>query len=74
VTDNPIRTFLQFLTGSLPDQVHLGDTRWFTVALYWILLLGSLSVAYTNWKRDPGQRSLHHVGIYGMRLAMAGMW
>ncbi|MCB8882760.1 hypothetical protein ACELLULO517_21120 [Acidisoma cellulosilytica] len=74
MNDNPIHTFLQFLTGGIPDQVHLGDGRWFTVALYWILLLGSFLTVYVNWRRDPSQRSLHHISIYAMRLLAAGMW
>ena len=72
--DNPIHTFLQFLTGGIPDQLSLGDLRWFTVALYWALLLGSLYVFSLNWKRDPSQRSVNHVSVYVMRVVIAGMW
>ncbi len=72
--DNPIHTFFQFLTGGIPDQYHLGELRWFTVVLYWAILLGSLSVFSVNWKRDPSQRTITHVSIYGMRVLIAGMW
>jgi uncharacterized membrane protein YphA (DoxX/SURF4 family) len=72
--DNPLHTFLQFLSGNIPDQLSLHGLRWFTVVLYWALLIGSLAVAYANWRRDTAQRMANHVGIYAMRLLMAGMW
>jgi len=72
--DNPIHTFFQVLTGNIPDQLSLGEFRWFMVALYWVLLIGSLSVAYVNWRLDETQRTGLHVSIYAMRLVSAGMW
>lgn len=74
MNDNPIHTFFQFLTGGIPDQLSLGDLRWFTVALYWAILLGSFYVFYLNWQRDPAQRTVNHVSIYLMRVLAAGMW
>src|ERR1700761_9031534 len=74
MVDNPIRTFFQFMTGGIPDQLHLGDLRWFTVVLYWAILIGSVYVFCINWRRDPSQRTAHHVSIYGMRVVSAGMW
>ena len=56
--DNPIHTFFQVLGGSIPDQLNLGGYRWFEVALYWVLLIGSLAIAYTNWRLDaPSARA-----------------
>ncbi len=72
--DNPIHTFFQFMIGQIPDQRSLGDLRWYTVVLYWLLLLGSLAIAAYNWQRDPQQRTGHHLGVYSMRLVAAGMW
>jgi uncharacterized membrane protein YphA (DoxX/SURF4 family) len=72
--DNPIHTFLQFMTGQIPDQVSLGGLRWFTVALYWLLLIGSIAVMVYNWQRDPEQRTAHHLSVYAMRVVTAGMW
>jgi uncharacterized membrane protein YphA (DoxX/SURF4 family) len=72
--DNPLHTFFQFMTGSIPDQLSLGGGRWFTVILYWLLLIGSLSVAGVNWQLDQRQHTVQHLGIYSMRLLMAGMW
>jgi hypothetical protein len=74
VADNPIHTFFQFMTGGIPDQVHLGGLRWFTVALYWAILIGSLYIFTVNWRRDPSQRTAQHVSTYCMRVVSAGMW
>ena len=74
MADNPIHSFFQFLSGGLPDQVHLGGLRWFTVALYWAILIGSLIVFCINWQRDRNQRNVQHVSIYCMRMLIAGMW
>ncbi len=72
--DNPIHTFFQILGGNIPDQLSLGGFRWIEVALYWVLLIGSLAVAVTNWRLDPTQRTGTHLSIYAMRLVSAGMW
>lgn len=74
MNDNPIHTFFQFMVGQIPDQISLGSLRWFTVVLYWALLLATLAVVAVNWRRDPSQRTANHVGIFGMRLVAAGMW
>lgn len=72
--DNPVHTFIQFLTGQIPDQVTLGNLRWFTVAVYWLLLIGALVIAARNWRRDPAQRTAHHVMVFALRVTVAGMW
>ena len=72
--DNPINTFFEVLGGNLPDQLSLGGYRWFEVAFYWVLLIGSLAIAYANWRMDATQRTGTHVSIYAMRLVSAGMW
>ena len=74
IADNPLHTFFQFMTGSIPDQLSLGGGRWFTVILYWLLLIGSMSVAGVNWQLDQRQHTVQHLGIYSMRLLIAGMW
>jgi len=49
MNDNPIHTFFQVLSGNIPDQLNLNaGLRWFEVVLYWVLLIGSLAIAYTN--------------------------
>lgn len=72
--DNPIHTFFQVLSGNIPDQLHLGGYRWFELAFYWVLLIASLAIAYTNWRVDATQRTGTHLSIYAMRLVSAGMW
>jgi uncharacterized membrane protein YphA (DoxX/SURF4 family) len=72
--DNPIHNFLQLLAGQIPDQLALGELRWYTVLLYWALMLGGLWVALVNWRRDPAQRTAEHVFIFLMRYVMASMW
>jgi hypothetical protein len=72
--DNPIHTFFQVLGGNIPDQLTLGGYRWIEVALYWVLPIGSLAIAYTNWRLDATQHTDTHLGIYAMRLVSAGMW
>ena len=71
--DNPIHTFFQVLGGNIPDQLSLGGFRWFEVVLYWVLLIGSLAIGYTNWRLDSTQRTGTHLSIYAMRLVSAGM-
>lgn len=72
--DNRIDAFLLFMTGRIPDQLSLGALRWFTVALYWVLLAASLAVAVHDWRRDPAQRTGTRLSIYGMRPVAAGVW
>jgi len=73
MNDNPIHTFFQVLGGNIPDQLSLGGLRWFEVALYCVLLIGSLAVACTNWRLESTQRTGTHLSIYAMRLVSAGM-
>ena len=73
--DNPIHTFFQLLTGQVGDQVALGGVlQWYTVVLYWALLVGGSAVAVVNWQRDPAQRTFFHVSLFAMRLIAAGCW
>lgn len=72
--DNPIHTFFLFMTGSIPDQLALGELRWLTVAFYWLVFLGGIAVAVLNWRRDPAQRTAHHLGVFALRFLAAGMW
>ena len=72
--DNPLQTFIQFLTGQTSDQMALENARWFTVALYWALLLGGLTIASYNWRLDAKQRTLSHIAIFFSRFVLGGMW
>jgi hypothetical protein len=71
---NPIHTVFQVLGCNLPDQISSGGFRWFEVALYLVLLIGSLAIAYPNWRLDATRRNGARLSIYALRLASAGMW
>jgi uncharacterized membrane protein YphA (DoxX/SURF4 family) len=75
MNDNPIHTFVLFITGRIPDELALpASLRFFMVVLYWLLMLGTVLVIVTNWRRDPTQRSWHHIVVCATRLFMSGMW
>ncbi len=60
---NPIGGLLAFLT----------DPAWPT-AVFWLLLLASVGIAFSAWQRDPTQRTTRTVGIWLLRLIMGTMW
>jgi uncharacterized membrane protein YphA (DoxX/SURF4 family) len=72
--DNPIHTFLLFMTGQIPDQITAGEMRWVTVVLYWLLAIAGIGIAVFNWRRCPEQRSIHHLLVLGMRFLGAAMF
>ncbi len=76
--DNPVHTFLQFLAGGIPDQLTVAKTMpavaVLLVVLYWSALVGGIVVAVLNWRRDPAQRTAHGIGVFVLRMVMAGMW
>ena len=43
--DNPIHTFLLFMTGQIPDQISAGGMRWVTVVVYWLLAIAGVGIA-----------------------------
>ncbi len=60
---NPVSDLLVFLTNSI----------WPT-AVYWVLLLASVGIAFSAWQRDPAQRTVRTVGVAVLRLIMGTMW
>src|SRR5271156_5408041 len=72
--DNPVHTFLLFLTGQIPDQIAAGQMRWVTVAVYWLLAVAGIGIAVFNWRRDTTQRSTHHLLILAMRYLGGAMF
>ena len=60
---NPLGDAVQFL--SRPG--------WFT-PVFWLLLLASVVIAALAWRRDPGQRTPQHLGIWVLRMLMGSMW
>jgi uncharacterized membrane protein YphA (DoxX/SURF4 family) len=60
---NPFSDTFAFLT----------QPSWAT-AILWLLLLASAAIAGYAWRTIPGQRSLAHLGNWGMRLLIGAMW
>jgi uncharacterized membrane protein YphA (DoxX/SURF4 family) len=51
----------------------LSNPIWPT-AVFWVLLLASLGIAFSTWQRAPAQRTIRTVGIAVLRLIMGVMW
>ena len=61
---NPFTDVWQFLTGTTGDYLHQGNWRYLILALFWILLLASIAIAFRNWQED-------RLGFQGWCSAMA---
>jgi uncharacterized membrane protein YphA (DoxX/SURF4 family) len=58
----------------LHDAVqYLMQPGWFTPVV-WLLLLSSVVIAVVVWRRDPAQRTLRNLGLWGLRVLMGIMW
>ncbi len=58
----------------LSDIVHfLTQPGWFT-PVFWLLLLANFLIAALAWRREPTQRTLGTLGIWGLRTLMGAMW
>ena len=56
------------------DALHfLVQPAWTTV-VYWLLLLGSIAIAFQAWRSIPAQRSWCHVGNWLCRFFVGTMW
>ena len=64
----------QFLTGTTGDYLHQGNWRYLILALFWILLLASIAIAFRNWQEDSEQRTGRHFGIWLVRVLIGCMW
>jgi uncharacterized membrane protein YphA (DoxX/SURF4 family) len=60
---NPASDLLALLTNPI----------WPT-AVFWILLIAALAIAFSAWQRDPSQRKPQVLGIALLRLMMGVMW
>ena len=72
--DNPITDTILFFTAATNDYLTLGIWRFLLVALYWALLLGSIYLAFRNWREDPTQRTGTHLGTAIVRIMIGTMW
>jgi uncharacterized membrane protein YphA (DoxX/SURF4 family) len=71
---NPFTDAWQFLIGATDDQIALGAWRYFFVALFPALIVGSIYIAVRNWREDPEQRTVTHLGTWVTRVLIGCMW
>jgi uncharacterized membrane protein YphA (DoxX/SURF4 family) len=71
---NPISDVWQFFTATTSDYLNLGGWRFVILALFWILMIASVVVAFRNWQEDPTQRTGRHLGICIVRILIGCMW
>jgi len=71
---NPFTDIWHFLTATTSDYLHQGNWRFLILALFWILLIASLTIAVQNWREDSEQRSARHLGIWLVRILIGCMW
>jgi hypothetical protein len=73
VRTNPFYDTWLFLIGQTPDHIGSG-VGVLLVALFWVLLLGSIWTASRNWRDDPSQRTRAHLATWFMRVMIGCMW
>ena len=71
---NPITDVLKFVTATTSDYLALGGWRFLILALFSVLMLASLVVAFRNWQEDPAQRNGRSIGICIVRVLIGCMW
>ena len=71
---NPFTDVWQFLTAATPDHIELGSWRYLLGALFALLLIASIVIAWRNWSLDPEQRTGRHLGIWLVRTLVGCMW
>ena len=63
MTPNPVSDTITFLLRP----------GW-TTPIFWLLLVASVAIAAHAYRTIPGQRSLTHLGNWGLRLVIGAMW
>ena len=71
---NPITDVWQFLTATTSDYLALGGWRFLILALFWVLMIASVVIAFRNWQEDPAQRTGRNIGIAFVRVLIGCMW
>ena len=71
---DPFKDTWLYFAGQWPDQTAIGVWRWLFVGLFVALLVASVVIAVSEWRADPGQRSLGHIGNWAVRVLVGGMW
>jgi len=70
---NPFYDAWLFLIGETNDHNGSG-LKYLIVALFIALILGSVWIAWTNWRRDPEQRTAGHLWTWFFRFMIGTMW
>ena len=73
-TPNPFTDAWQFLIGTTPDHLALGDWRFALIGLFWLLMVAGILIALKNWSDDPEQRTGRHLGTCIVRMLIGCMW
>jgi uncharacterized membrane protein YphA (DoxX/SURF4 family) len=70
---NPFYDAWLFLAGQTGEHAASG-IGWLLMLLYLALLVASIFIAFTNWRRDPLQRRWEYVAVWLMRVMIGSMW
>lgn len=71
---NPFTDVWQFLTATTSDYLGLGAWRFLILALFWILFITSIVLAFVNLRDDPTQRTTRSIGLAFVRVMIGCMW
>jgi len=71
---NPVYDAWLFLIGAADYPDEIGPLTYVLIVLYWGLLIGSIGLAWINWRSDPGQRDGAHVTTWIARVLIGSMW
>lgn len=71
---NPFTDVWQFLTAATSDYLGLGAWRFVILALFWILFIASIALAFVNLRDDPTQRTTRSIGLAFVRVMIGCMW
>lgn len=71
---NPFLDALSFLTGQASSHDAIGSWRYLFALFSVGLVLASLAIAWTAWRRDPGQQSARNIVLWLSRALIGAMW
>jgi hypothetical protein len=71
---DPVADFWAFLIGNTEDHNAVGSWKYLLVALFLVLIAGSVAIAIRNWREDPSQRTAPQLTTWFVRVAVGGMW
>jgi hypothetical protein len=70
---NPFFDAWLFVTGNT-DEHRASGIGWLLTALFLVLIVASIWIAWTNWRRDPAQRTSRHLATAFMRVMIGVMF